>query len=385
MTVVPATPKTIISTVTRPTGPAPPARQPRHPETTTDSGHRLGRGRLADVHVAESPRRRADRPAKHLDRSELRAAAPAGPRYQQDTLDTCPLRGTDPVSVDRYRLLSRLGSGGMADVYLAVAPTGGPVAVKVLRADAEACRREYRLASAMDPEFTAPTLGYGISPAGAYLVTAYLPGYRCGTTLAGEPIPARQLLRFGSALARALAAVHTRGVVHCDVKPSNLLVCGGDVRIIDFGIARYAGEIGGGGIVECSCGWAAPEQLWINSAAPAVDIFAWGCLLAQLASGVHPFASQSEQEWILRLQSAQPDLFGLPPGLDDLIRAALARDPRDRPSARELAAACRTRGDRQPETMPQPWRGTSAGPWSSIHNTAPLAATVQLTAAIRPQ
>jgi serine/threonine protein kinase len=388
MTVVLAAPKTIISTVTRPTRPALPARHPRHRETTTDTGHRIGRGQLADVHVAEPPRRRADRPAEHLDRSEQRAAAPAGPRYRQDALDTCPLRETDPVSVDRYRLLSRLGSGGMADVYLAVAPTGGPVAVKVLRADAEAteaCRREYRLASAMDPECTAPALGHGVSPAGAYLVTAYLPGYRCATTLAGEPIPARQLLRFGSALARALAAVHTRGVVHCDVKPSNLLVYGDDVRIIDFGIARYAGELGRGGIVECSRGWAAPEQLWTNSAAPAVDIFAWGCLLAQLASGVHPYASRSEQEWILRLQSAQPDLFGLPPGLDDLIRAALARDPRDRPSARELAAACRTRGDRQPEAMPQPWRGTSAGPWSSIHNTATPAATVQLAAVSRPR
>ncbi len=280
-------------------------------------------------------------------------AAASGARYQKHTVDAWPLRGCDPAGVDGYRLLSRLGSGGMADVYLAVAPTGGPVAVKVLRADTEAsgtagttgapetCQREYLLASTVDADCTAPVLGYGTSTAGAYLVTAYLPGYRCATTLLGRAIPIQQLWRFGSALAGTLAAVHSRGVVHCDVKPANLLVQGHDVRIIDFGIARYAGERSGGGIVQCSRGWAAPEQLWSTPATPAVDIFAWGCLIAHLFTGVHPFASQSEQEWILRLNSAQPDLSGLPPGLDEVIRVTLARNPQDRPTARQLATVCR--------------------------------------------
>jgi serine/threonine protein kinase len=287
--------------------------------------------------------------------------------------------------VDGYRLVSRLGSGGMAEVYLAVAPAGRPVAVKVLRADpgtAVACRREYRLASAMDAACTAPALAYGTSAARAYLVTAYLPGYRCATTLAGEPTGTRRLWRFGSALARTLAAVHARGVVHCDVKPSNLLVREDDVRIIDFGIARYVGEFGGGETVECSRGWAAPEQLWTTAATPAVDVFAWGCLLAQLASGVHPYASRSEQEWILRLQSAQPDLFGLPPGLDEVIRAALARDPADRPTARELTVICRDRDDEHPPQARLP-RGGRFASWPPMRNTATLAATVRLTPASR--
>jgi serine/threonine protein kinase len=273
----------------------------------------------------------------------------------------------------------------MADVYLAVAPTGRPVAVKVLRAApgaAEACGREYRLASAMDAECTAPALAFGRSAAGAYLVTAYLPGYRCATTLAGEPISTRQLWRLGFSLAQTLAAVHARGVVHCDVKPSNLLVRGDDVRIIDFGIARYVGERGGGGIVECSRGWAAPEQLWTTAATPAVDVFAWGCLLALLAGGVHPFASSSEQEWILRLQSAQPDLLGLPPGLDNLIRAALARDPQDRPTARKLAAICRDRDDEHPPPV-WPHRGGRAVSWPPICNSETLTATLRLTPASR--
>ena len=95
---------------------------------------------------------------------------------------------------------------------------------------------------------------------------------------------------------------------------------------------------------------------------PAVDIFAWGCVIAHLSTGVHPFASQSEQEWILRLHSTQPDLFGLPPGLDEVIRATLARDPRDRPTARALATICRARGEGQLGPVPRPRRVAAASP-----------------------
>lgn len=111
--------------------------------------------------------------------------------------------------------------------------------------------------------------------------------------------------------------------------------------LIDFGIARYIGERSElQESVQCSRGWAAPEQLRDAPATPAVDIFAWGCVLAYLACGVHPFASRDEPEWILRVRSAQPDLPRLPAELDGVIRAALARNPQDRPNARELAAMC---------------------------------------------
>lgn len=250
----------------------------------------------------------------------------------------------------------------MADVFYAVAPTGGPVAVKILRADGgglDACRWEYRMASAVYADCTAPALGYGASTAGAYLVTAHLPGYRCGRTMLGRSMSAGLLWRFGAVLARVLAAIHDRGVVHCDVKPSNLLVRGHDVRVIDFGIARYVGErCGDDGMVQCSRGWAAPEQLRTGPATPAVDVFAWGCVLACLAGGVHPFAGRSAMEWILRVQSAEPDLFGLPADLDEVIRATLARDPGDRPSAGDLATICRGRGAERPRPVSR--RGTSS-------------------------
>ena len=281
------------------------------------------------------------RHARPVDRTATTAPPRRPDNDRQHPEGTEPLRTTDPVLVNGYRLVSRLGAGGMANVFYALAPGGRPVAVKVLHAvreAREACRREYRLATAADARCTAPVLDHGVSAAGAYLVTAYLPGYRCATTLRRGTIPVERLWTFGWGLARALASIHARRIVHCDVKPANLLVRDDDVRVIDFGIARYIGErCELHGSVQCSRGWAAPEQLRDEPATPAVDIFAWGCVLAYLACGVHPFASRDEQEWILRVQSAQPDLPRLPAALDGVIRAALAREPRDRPNARELA------------------------------------------------
>ena len=153
----------------------------------------------------------------------------------------------------------------MADVFYAASPDGTPVAVKLLRAGSrtvEACRREYRFATGVDPHCTAAPVDHGVSSAGAFLVTAYLPGFRCATTLVGTSPSTGRLWTFGTVLARVLAVVHARGIVHFDVKPSNLLVRGNDVRLIDFGIARYVGEqCGEDGTVQCSRGWAAPEQL----------------------------------------------------------------------------------------------------------------------------
>ena len=353
-------PTPIIATVTYPADHATAAAsQPRHRSKTVRPDAPSHRSQPVDPPATTERwlRQREDLAAEDPGRAVLRMAAASGSVDPQRTVDTRPLRLTDPGWVDGYRLVSRLGAGGMADVFYAMAPTGRPVVVKILRASGggpEACRREYRLANAVDADCTAPALGYGVAKAGAYLVTEYLPGYRCGTTLVGSSMSTERLWMLGSALARVLATVHARGVVHCDVKRSNLLVRVHDVRVIDFGIARYVGEqCGDDGIVQCSLGWASPEQLRTAPATPAVDVFAWGCLLAHLA-GVHPFASQSDQEWFLRVQSAEPDLFGLPSGMAEVIRWTLARDPRDRPSAHELAAICRGRCDEPPR--PVGWR-----------------------------
>lgn len=369
-------PPSITVTGTRPAEPA--AGLPRQRPTTVHTGPSSAPARTGCLLRPRDYRPAADDP----DSAAAGIAAASGPAGRQPPAGSWPLRLGDPVSVDGHRLIARLGSGGMADVFYALTPAGGPVAVKLLRpaeGATEACQREHRLASTVDAHCTAAMLGHGMSKAGAYLVTAHLPGYRCGSTLVGRPTPASRLWSLGAALARTLAAVHARGVVHCDVKPSNLLVRDDDVRLIDFGIARHVGQrCGDDGIVQCSRGWAAPEQLRTAPATPAVDVFAWGCLLAHLAAGVHPFASRSEQEWILRVQSAQPDLYGLPPHLDNLVRRTLTRDPRHRPSAAELATICQTHDDGQPQPVSPPQREAAPTPRHPARDAAPLATTVRL-------
>jgi len=266
------------------------------------------------------------------------------PDEHESTVDYGPLRPGDPTGVGDWLLVSRLGRGGMADVFYATAPGGQSAAVKILRPGPHTprtCRREYHLASTVDAGCTAPPLAYGISPAGPYLVMTHLPGYRGATTMVGRSPPAAELWAFGLEVARILSNVHASGIVHCDVKPSNLLIRGPDVRLIDFGTSHYVGEyFGADGTVQCTRGWAAPEQLRRTGATPAVDIFGWGCLLAHLAGRVHPFASSSNEEWVMRILSAEPDLFGVPADIAEVVRRTLARDPSKRPTAVDLAGIC---------------------------------------------
>jgi serine/threonine protein kinase len=266
------------------------------------------------------------------------------PADHWSTVEGRPLRPDDPTGVGEWRLVSRLGRGGMADVFYAVAPGGETAAVKVLRAGPYApptCRREYHLASAVDAGCTAPPLGYGMSAAGPYLVMTHLPGYRSGTTLVVGSPPTVGLWALGLEVARVLSSVHASGVVHCDVKPSNLLIQGGDVRLIDFGTSHHVGEyFGADGTVQCTRGWAAPEQLSFTAVTPAADIFGWGCLLAQVAGGVHPFAGDTDEEWIMRIRTGEPNLFGVPADLAEVVRWALVREPTSRPTAIDLVDIC---------------------------------------------
>jgi serine/threonine protein kinase len=240
-------------------------------------------------------------------------------------------------------LTGRLGRGGEAIVYRGHSRRTGPVAVKVLHAggaSAGRCEHEFELVGQVDDRFVMPPIEAGRSRAGAYLVSAYRPDYR---SLAGyAPRSVHQLWRLAYASALAIAATHACGVIHCDIKPANVLAYRGDVRLIDFGIARRAtDQPEASDLVHCSRGWSAPEQLFAAPLTPAVDVFGWGCLIGYLAAGVTPFPSATFEEWALRVRSADADLSGLPDGLTSLVRLSLRRDPIRRPTAAYLAAACR--------------------------------------------
>ncbi|WP_289514042.1 MULTISPECIES: serine/threonine-protein kinase [unclassified Nonomuraea] len=250
-----------------------------------------------------------------------------------------------------YRLLGRLGEGGMGTVFLARAPTGRFVALKVVKAEfanqegfAARFHAEVDSARRVASFCTAQVLDNGNTGDGRpYMVTEYI---------AGTPL-SDQITRHGSldpgplhgvalGVAAALAAIHVAELVHRDLKPANVILSLSGPRVIDFGIARALDRESGftlSGELLGSPGWWAPEQVRGEPVSPAADIFAWGCLVAYAGNGRHPFGRGDPITLAHRVLNTQPDLGTLPPPLDDLVRLATSMDPAQRPTAQDLLIA----------------------------------------------
>jgi serine/threonine protein kinase len=258
----------------------------------------------------------------------------------------------DPRTIGDYRILGRIGAGGMATVFLGSTAgssmgTGSLVAVKLihqhLAADDEfraRFAREVELAARVPAFCAAEVLGQGVHGDRPYLVTEYVPGMPLHRLVEAEGrIDPPTLHSIAVGLAAGLTAIHDCELVHRDLKPSNVIITRGGVRIIDFGIARSVdptSDFTTTGVVMGSLGWTSPEQLDGRDPMPAMDIFAWGCLVAYAATGKHPFGGADAASRCWRILHADPVLDGLPPLLGDLVRAALDRDTGRRPTAQEL-------------------------------------------------
>ncbi|MGW6416967.1 protein kinase domain-containing protein [Streptomyces sp. NPDC055055] len=259
-----------------------------------------------------------------------------------------PLTHDDPAAVATYRLLARLGSGGMGTVYLARTPGGRTVALKTVHARLAtdpAFRARFRLetdaariigarhgAAVVDADPLAET---------PWLATEYVLGPPLDDAVAlGGPLPEPTVRALGAALAGALAQLHSSDVVHRDLKPSNVLVTAYGPKIIDFGIARAAGDdhLTRTGAAAGTPAYMSPEQAGGEEHPPAGDVFALAGVLVFAATGHGPFGTGSPADLLYRVRHADPDLTGVPDTLLPLLTACLAKDAAARPTTATLVA-----------------------------------------------
>jgi serine/threonine protein kinase len=254
-----------------------------------------------------------------------------------------PLRRWDPERIGPYSIIGKLGAGAMGQVFLARSVAGRLVAVKTIRielAEEPGFRarfaREVAAASRVSGVFTAAVIEADADADLPWVATAYVPAPSLSTLVrkAGPlPVPAVRWLAAGCA--EALQSIHAAGLLHRDVKPSNVLVAPDGPRVIDFGVARAAERVqltttrGASG----TPAYMAPEQARdATQASPASDIFSLGATLVYAATGHSPYQGDTVMDILVRLATEPPDLTGVPPELTSLVAACLERVPRGRPS-----------------------------------------------------
>ncbi|NYH51801.1 serine/threonine protein kinase [Nocardiopsis arvandica] len=290
-----------------------------------------------------------------------------------------PLEPDDPREIGGHRVRGRIGSGGMGTVYAADSPgVHGYLAVKVVHAEQAADRRfrerfahEARLLSRVNSPAVARFVRADVEADPPWMITEYVPGptlrhhvERHGRLRGG------MLLGLAVGVAEALRAIHAAGVVHRDLKPGNVVLSGKGPKLLDFGIAhpvedpdptkwirlrrmrrayrdlrlpspeslpdeRVAEQVDRLG----TPGWISPEQYRREPTTQRADVFLWGATVAFAAAAHDPFGRAGVKEMARRVMFEEPDLEYLPPGLERLVLAAMAKEPGGRPDAVELLRA----------------------------------------------
>ncbi|MER7411703.1 serine/threonine-protein kinase [Streptomyces cacaoi] len=259
-----------------------------------------------------------------------------------------PLEPEDPQTLGEYRLLRRLGSGGMGRVYLARSRGGRTVAVKVVHPHFAVdeqfrgrFRREVASARQVGGDWTAPVLDADTEGPVPWVATGYVAGPSLTQAVEEHgPLPEPSVRAMGAGLAEALRQVHGLGLVHRDVKPSNVLLAVDGPRLIDFGIARAtegSASLTSTGVSIGSPGYMSPEQVLGRPVDGATDVFALGAVLAYAATGGAPFPGDSSAALLYRIVHEEPELDGMGGPLRELVERCLAKDPEARPDPRRVA------------------------------------------------
>ncbi|MPY52863.1 serine/threonine-protein kinase, partial [Streptomyces acidicola] len=266
-----------------------------------------------------------------------------------------PLEAGEPTAVGPYRLLGRLGSGGMGRVYLGRSAGGRTVAVKIVHPhfalDEEfraRFRREVDAARRVGGAWTAPVLDADPEAPVPWVATAYAAGPSlAGAVADAGPLPAHSVRVLGAGLAEALTAVHALGLVHRDVKPSNVLLTVDGPLLIDFGIARATdgtASLTSTGVSIGSPGYMSPEQILGKGVTGAADVFSLGAVLAYAATGESPFPGDSSAALLYKVVHEEPELGSLEGELRELVQHCLTKEPTGRPRPEEVARALAPEG-----------------------------------------
>jgi serine/threonine protein kinase len=286
-----------------------------------------------------------------------------------------PLLHGDPTELGAYRLVGRIGRGGMGTVYLAETSSGERAAVKVINPDLAhddafriRFRREVESARRVRRFCTAPVLDAQLDGEPLYIVTEYVDGPNLDQFIrASGPMRGSSLEHLAVGVATALTAIHGAGVIHRDLKPANVLLSSVGPRVIDFGIARALDSVADAtrtGQFIGTPAYMAPEVIEGKPATPASDVFAWGCVVAYAGTGTAPFAAPTVPAVMYQIMHAEPALDGIDEALRDLVARALAKDPGKRPAAQELldrlVGQDQADGAQVAETVRRTWPGDPA-------------------------
>ncbi|WP_214111378.1 serine/threonine protein kinase [Acrocarpospora catenulata] len=260
-----------------------------------------------------------------------------------------PLTSEDPPQIGPYRLVGRLGAGGMGVVFAGIDARGVRAAVKLVHASYASdlefrarFAREIAVLGRVKGVCTARILDSDGNAARPWLAAEYVPGpsleaqVRAHGLLQGD-----QLFGLAAGIAEALVAVHAAGVVHRDLKPSNVILSPSGPKLVDFGIARVldASVMTRTGILVGSPGWVSPEEYGDVPAGPSADVYGWAMLVVYAATGVPPYGTGRPEVLALKVLNETVDTSMVPYGLRGLVDRALAKTPKTRLSSPELLGA----------------------------------------------
>lgn len=312
------------------------------------------KARLGPAPMVHAPLPPADvrhRPAemRHTPPAELRHTPPADMRHtppdvrQRITAPSQRRPPEQPEWIGHYRVLRQLGRGGQGAVYLAMAPNGTQVAVKVLHDLVDEVARarfarEVESARRVATFSTARVLDVNIGGQHAYIVSEYVDGPSLEQLVRTHgPRDEDSLTRLALSTAGALAAIHKAGVVHRDFKPSNVLIGNDGPRVIDFGISRALDQVTmTSGKMVGTPPYMSPEQLKGEPVGPPSDVFSWAVTMVFAATGRPAFGEDTVPAVFNRVLNHEPDLSAVPPSLRGIVGACLSKQPADRPSASDV-------------------------------------------------